>query len=99
MQAAFEILGGTLVVLAVTVMVYWLGWLQPPSPAAVCRNVERVVAQSRGTTAAARERAACIDTALHPPVRGRAIWVRRLECRRDAHDLAALQGCDTLAAL
>ena len=92
------VLGGVVTTIALAVVVFWVGWLTPPDAHEVCDNVDRIIKDElRGTPATVRR--ACMKAANTEPGIGRAIWIKRLKCMRDAADRAGLAACDRIKSL
>jgi hypothetical protein len=80
--------------LVAAVAIFYFGWLSPPSPESVCDNVGRIFKDKTGVEFPTDERQKCEERAGTAPEFGRAVWVKRLKCQRDAGDLKQLEACD-----
>ena len=103
MKTALKIVGGIIGALVAAVAIFYFGWLSPPSADAVCDNVERVAknelkdqtgVEAKDATKELRDD--CMHRASKEPEFGRAIWVKRLKCMRDAPDMNGLKVCDDI---
>jgi hypothetical protein len=94
MKLALKILGAIILTLVAAVAIFYFGWLSPPAADSVCDNVGRIFKEKTGVDYPPDEREKCMQRAEKAPEFGRAVWVKRLECMRDAADFEALQGCD-----
>lgn len=106
MKTALKIVGGIFGTLVAAVAIFYFGWLSPPSPESVCENVVKVTKaelEKQGASPSdgdfAELEKACIAEAGKEPEFGRGIWVKRLECMRDAEDMAALDKCDDIRSM
>lgn len=109
MKTAPKIIAGIVGTLIAAVAIFYFGWLSPPDADAVCDNVERVTAaelekkantkRKRAKTALGSVRKNCERAATTTPKFGRAVWVKRLKCMRDADDMSALDACDEIKTL
>jgi hypothetical protein len=91
---ALKIIGGIFGTILVGVTVFYLGWLSPPSPDSVCDNVARIVKKEGGGDFSDKDRQACVAEAGKAPDFGRAVWVKKLKCMRDAQTSVELVACD-----
>src|SRR5262245_5038382 len=105
MKTALKIVGGIIGALVAAVAIFYFNWLSPPAAEDVCENVERVAKKEIEDKAGVKEVSAdatkelrddCMRRASNAPEFGRAIWVKRLKCMRDASDMPALKACDEI---
>ena len=92
---ALKIIGAIFATILVAVAIFYVGWMRPPSGAAVCDNVARIMKKEANVEMSEKDRAACIRDMGTPPQFGRVPWVKQLKCIRDAEtgkDLAACKG-------
>ncbi len=89
---ALKIVGGIVLVIVVAVAIFYIGWLMPPSAEAVCGNVAAVMKKETGVELDPSQRQACLRRA-EPPEFGRAPWVKRMKCLRDAKSSAEIATC------
>ncbi|MCH9682089.1 MAG: hypothetical protein K0V04_11695 [Deltaproteobacteria bacterium] len=106
MKTALTILGGIFATLVAAVAIFYWGWLRPPPADAVCDNVARITGHERASTPqppaprqAHDSHAECVARASRAPEFGRAVWVRQLECMRDAADMAGLARCKQIRSI
>lgn len=106
MKTALEILGGIFATLALAVMIFWFGWLSPPSPESVCDNVVAVTkaeAEKAGAKVsdddATKVNEMCVARVSKEPEFGRGVWVKKLKCMRDAPDGGTLAKCDEIKSM
>jgi hypothetical protein len=95
---ALKVLGAILATLVLAVAVVWFAWLSPPSPESVCDNLARLQKKEAGVEMTDKARTQCLESAAKAPEFGRAPWVKRLKCYRDAQSLAELKSCDDKGA-
>ena len=100
MKTALKIIGGILATLVVAGGVFYVGWLRPPAPEAVCDNVEKLTLaelKAQGIEASdamkTEMRKDCEKWASKRPEFGIGPWVKKLKCARDAESIAALDAC------
>lgn len=106
MKTALKIIGGIFATLILAVVVFYVGWLMPPSADDVCDNVVKVTkaeAEKAGATLSDGDlsglEAQCKKAATKEPEFGKGVWVKKLKCMRDAADGAALQKCDEIKSM
>jgi hypothetical protein len=108
MKTALKIIGGIVTTLVAAAAIFYFGWLSPPAAADVCDNVERIareeatakVGKGKHADAGAEAvRGQCMTRAEKAPEFGRAVWVKRLVCMRDAPDMSGLETCDAIKTL
>jgi hypothetical protein len=108
MKTALKILGGIILTLVAGVLVFYYGWLNPPPPEDVCTNIERIAKEevkkeglgALGDEATKDIKTDCMRRAGTEPIHvGRAVWVKRLKCQRDAGSMAELKACDDIKSL
>ncbi len=106
MKTALTILAGVLATLVIAVIIFYVGWLSPPSPDSVCDNVERIALEQRRPgddppphATSLPLRTECVARATTAPEFGRAVWVKQLECMRDAVDMAGLTRCEDIRSI
>jgi hypothetical protein len=95
---ALKVLGVIFGLLGVLVAVGYFGWLNPPSADDVCGNVSKIVKDKLGTVPKPVDEE-CHQSATKAPEFGRAVWVKRLKCRRDASSWDTLKACDDIKSL
>ena len=94
MKKALKIVGTLFLTLFAAVAIFYIGWMRPPSGAAVCDNVARIMKKEANADMSAKDREACIRDAETQPQFGLVPWVKRLKCVRDAETSADLKACD-----
>lgn len=109
MKTALKIIGGIVGILVLAAGIFYFGWLSPPDAEAVCANVERIAQDevSKKTevksTVSAKAVVAlkddCMRRATKAPEFGKAVWVKRLKCMRDAADMTGLRACDEIKSM
>jgi hypothetical protein len=106
MKTALTIIGGIFATLAAAVLIFWFGWLRPPSAKSVCDNVVQITKSELGKSGASVSddqlgelEKECVARASTPPKFGRAPWVKRLKCMRDAKDFEGLNACDQVRSM
>jgi hypothetical protein len=97
MKTALKIIGGIIGTIILAVAVFYFGWLSPPAADDVCNNVVRIVKDETGIEAPGELREECMQKASKAPEFGRAIWVKRLKCMRDAANKDELAACDNVS--
>jgi hypothetical protein len=102
MKTALKILGGIAATLVAAVVIFYVGWLSPPSADSVCDNIMRLTKAELAEGGAepsdadlSQFRQACIADVGKEPEFGRLPWVRRLKCMRDAENMDGLQACES----
>jgi hypothetical protein len=90
---ALKVIGIILFVLGAAVLVFYLGWLSPPSGDAVCDNLAAVAKKETNFTMPATALAECKKQVSTPPQYGRLPWVKQLKCLRDAKSKAEITAC------
>jgi hypothetical protein len=100
MKTALKIIGGLFATLVLAIVIFYIGWMRPPSADKVCDNVEAITVAELASSgidapksAVAEVRASCEKWAGTPPEFGRLPWVAKLKCSRDAKDAKALADC------
>ena len=93
MKTALKILGILFLTILAAVAVFYVGWMRPPSGAAVCDNVARIMKKEANVEMSANDREVCIRDAETQPHYGIVPWVKRLKCTRDAETSAELKAC------
>ena len=94
MKKALKIVGTIFLTIFAAVAIFYVGWMRPPSGAAVCDNVARIMKKEANVEMSAKDREACIREAETQPQFGIVPWVKRLKCARDAETSADLKACD-----
>ncbi len=100
MKTALKIIGGIVLTLVLAIVVFYIGWLLPPSADKVCDNVEKVTIaelKSKGIDVPdamkTELRKDCKKWATKRPEFGVAVWVKQLKCARDAENMSELEAC------
>jgi hypothetical protein len=93
MKLILKILGGVAGAVVLAVVVFYFGWLSPPSPESVCGNMAQIVKAETGVDLPAKDRDDCTRRAAKAPEFGRALWVAELKCIRDAKSSKELDQC------
>jgi hypothetical protein len=89
---ALKIIGGVLAAIALAVFIFWFVALRAPDAKDVCENVARIMEKESGSKPPASFVEECIkDT--KPPEFGRAPWVKKMKCYRDAETSKDLEAC------
>ena len=106
MKTALKIIGGIFATLALGVVIFWFGWLRPPSPESVCDNVVAITkteVEKSGASVSdddlAKVEKTCVARVSKEPEFGRGVWVKKLKCMRDAPDGTALGNCDKIKSM
>lgn len=90
---ALKVLGIIVLLLAVAVGVFWVGWLRPPPAEDVCDNLASLTEKETQVKWGDAERQECIKKFSTPPEFGLMPWVKRVKCVRDAGSLADVEKC------
>lgn len=87
-------LGGLFAVVAIAVVVFYIGWLRAPEATEVCGNIAKVLKSETGIDLPEKAKTDCIAQAsTKPMMRGQVPWVQELKCMRDAKSQSELDGC------
>ena len=93
MKKALKIVGTIFLTIFAAVAIFYVGWMRPPSGAAVCDNVARILKKEANVEMSEKDRAVCIRQMGTPPQFGRVPWVKQLKCIRDAETAKDLDAC------
>jgi hypothetical protein len=93
MKTALKIVGILVGLLVVAGVGGYLAFLSPPAPEDVCDNVARIAKKESGVDVPAKMKSDCVTSAAKAPEFGRAVWVKKLKCMRDASSSKELDQC------
>lgn len=93
MKTAFKIIGVLVGLMVLALGGGYFAFLSPPAPEDVCQNVARIAKKETGIEVPTAATNDCVTKAGKAPEFGRAIWVKRLKCMRDASSSKELDQC------